>query len=54
MSEAAVTSTPGYSLEDLKTLTDGDMQRVNQVIIDHLASEVVLINQLGQHIVVFF
>ena len=51
MSEAAVTSTPGYSLEDLKTLTDGDMQRVNQVIIDHLASEVVLINQLGQHII---
>jgi octaprenyl-diphosphate synthase len=51
MSEAAFTSTQGYSLEDLKALTDGDMQRVNQVIIDHLASDVVLINQLGQHII---
>ena len=51
MSEAAFTSAQGYSLEDLKALTDGDMQRVNQVIIEHLASEVVLINQLGQHII---
>ena len=51
MSEAAITSGDGFSLEDLKALTDADMQRVNQVIIDHLASEVVLINQLGQHII---
>ena len=51
MSEAAITSRDGFSLEDLKALTDADMQRVNQVIINHLASEVVLINQLGQHII---
>lgn len=51
MSEAAFTSSEGFSLEDLKALTDADMKRVNQVIIDHLASEVVLINQLGQHII---
>ncbi|MCP4471001.1 MAG: octaprenyl diphosphate synthase [Gammaproteobacteria bacterium] len=40
-----------YSLQDLKKLTDSDMLRVNQVISDHLASEVVLINQLSQHII---
>ena len=51
MSEAALTSADGFSLEDLKTLTAGDMTRVNQVITDHLASEVVLINQLSQHII---
>ena len=51
MPEATATSIPRYSLKDLKTLTDGDIQRVNQVIIEHLTSEVVLINQLGQHII---
>jgi octaprenyl-diphosphate synthase len=51
MSEAAVTTSNSFTLEDLKTLTDGDMLRVNQVITDNLASEVVLINQLSQHII---
>ena len=51
MSEAAVTTSNTFTPEDLKTLTDGDMLRVNQVITDNLASEVVLINQLSQHII---
>jgi octaprenyl-diphosphate synthase len=51
MSEAAVTTSNSFTLEDLKTLTDRDMLRVNQVISDNLASEVVLINQLSQHII---
>jgi octaprenyl-diphosphate synthase len=51
MSEAAVTSPDSFDLDDLKKLTDSDMLRVNQVISDHLASEVVLINQLSQHII---
>jgi octaprenyl-diphosphate synthase len=51
MSEAAATTPQAYSLEDLKKLTDSDMLRVNQVISDDLASEVVLINQLSQHII---
>ncbi len=40
-----------FSLDDLKALTAGDMKRVNQVITDHLASDIVLINQLSQHII---
>ena len=51
MSEAAATPYQSYSLEDLKKLTDSDMLRVNQVISDDLSSEVVLINQLSQHII---
>jgi len=51
MSEAAVTTSNSFTLEDLKILTDADMLRVNQVISDNLASEVVLINQLSQHII---
>lgn len=51
MSEVAVTSNQSFTLDDLKALTDGDMLRVNQVITDNLASEVVLINQLSQHII---
>ncbi|UCH41882.1 MAG: polyprenyl synthetase family protein [Gammaproteobacteria bacterium] len=51
MSEAAVTSTRSFTLEDLKSLTDSGMQRVNQLITDNLASDVVLINQLSQHII---
>ncbi len=51
MSEAAITTSNSFNLEDLKTLTDRDMLRVNQVINDNLASEVVLINQLSQHII---
>ncbi len=51
MSEVAVTSSRAFSLDDLKALTDADMRRVNQVISDNLASDVVLINQLSQHII---
>jgi len=51
MSEAAVTTSNPFNPEDLKNLTDGDMLRVNQVISDNLASDVVLINQLSQHII---
>ena len=51
MSEAAVTTGQPFTLADLKALTDGDMQRVNQMITDNLASEVVLINQLSRHII---
>ncbi len=51
MSEAAVTSRRPFTLEDLKALTDPDMRRVNQVIADNLASDVVLINQLSSHII---
>ncbi len=51
MSEAALTPGPSFTLEDLKNLTDSDMLRVNQVITDNLASEVALINQLSQHII---
>ena len=51
MSEVAITTSNSFNLEDLKTLTDRDMLRVNRVINDNLASEVVLINQLSQHII---
>jgi octaprenyl-diphosphate synthase len=51
MSEAAITTPAPFSLDDLKKLTNADMLRVNQVISDHLASEVVLINQLSNHII---
>jgi octaprenyl-diphosphate synthase len=51
MSEAAASTSSTYTLEDLQDLTGGDMLRVNQVISDHLASDVVLINQLSQHII---
>lgn len=40
-----------FSLDSLKALTASDMTRVNQVITDHLASDIVLINQLSQHII---
>jgi octaprenyl-diphosphate synthase len=51
MPEAAATPNQSFSLEALKALTDSDMLRVNQVITDNLASEVVLINQLSHHII---
>ena len=51
MPEAAIATSDTFSLDDLKKLTDADMLRVNQVISDHLASEVVLINQLSNHII---
>jgi len=51
MTEALVSPDRTFSLEDLNTLTESDMQRVNQVITKNLASDVVLINQLSQHII---
>ncbi len=51
MTEALVSPVHTFSLEDLNTLTESDMQRVNQVITENLASDVVLINQLSQHII---
>lgn len=50
MTEAAPADI-SFTLDDLKSLVADDMQRVNQVITDHLASHVVLINQLSQHII---
>ncbi|MCP4074781.1 MAG: octaprenyl diphosphate synthase [Gammaproteobacteria bacterium] len=40
-----------FTLESLKQFTETDMNRVNEVIEQHLSSEVVLINQLSQHII---
>ncbi|MBT7047805.1 MAG: octaprenyl-diphosphate synthase, partial [Gammaproteobacteria bacterium] len=40
-----------FTLESLKQFTATDMKRVNVVIEQHLSSEVVLINQLSQHII---
>jgi len=40
-----------YTLDSLKEFTATDMQRVNNVIEQHLSSDVVLINQLSQHII---
>ena len=51
MTEALVSPDRTFSLKDLNTLTESDMQRVNQVITENLASDVVLINQLSQHII---
>ncbi len=51
MTEALVSPDRTFSLEDLNTLTESDMQRVNQIITENLASDVVLINQLSQHII---
>ncbi|MCP3687081.1 MAG: octaprenyl diphosphate synthase [Gammaproteobacteria bacterium] len=50
MSEATLGKT-SFTLDDLKSLVANDMLRVNQVITDNLASHVVLINQLSQHII---
>lgn len=51
MTKAALTDNNAYTIDHLKDLTAADMTRVNQVIVDHLASPVVLINQLSQHII---
>lgn len=51
MNKVLKTSSSAYTLEQLKALTDADMQRVNQVITDNLASPVALINQLSRHII---
>ena len=40
-----------FTLQSLREFTAQDMQRVNQVIEHHLSSDVVLINQLSQHII---
>ncbi len=50
MIETALDNTP-YTLDDLKSMVATDMQRVNRVITDNLASHVALINQLSQHII---
>jgi len=43
--------TEAFTLDSLRAFTALDMQRVNSVIEEHLKSEVVLINQLSQHII---
>ncbi len=50
MSEAALEKS-SFTLDELKSLVASDMLRVNQIITDNLASHVVLINQLSQHII---
>ena len=40
-----------FTLDSLRQFSAADMQRVNQVIEQHLSSDVVLINQLSQHII---
>lgn len=51
MTKAVLSSNTAYTLDDLKALSSGDMLRVNQVITDNLASNIVLIDQLSQHII---
>lgn len=51
MSNTTQPSSETFTLENLKKLTSTDMQRVNEVIEQHLSSDVVLINQLSQHII---
>jgi octaprenyl-diphosphate synthase len=51
MTKAALTDNNTYTIDHLKDFTASDMARVNQVIVDNLASPVVLINQLSQHII---
>lgn len=47
----SITQPSAFTLESLKQFTANDMRRVNNVIESHLSSEVVLINQLSQHII---
>lgn len=47
----SITEPTSFTLESLKQFTANDMRRVNDVIESHLSSEVVLINQLSQHII---
>ena len=51
MSASQPANPPAFDLDSLKAFTAEDMQRVNRVIEDHLRSDVVLINQLSQHII---
>ncbi len=46
-----MTNPTEFTIETLKSFTASDMQRVNHVIEQHLRSDVVLINQLSQHII---
>ena len=51
MSHSSNSSPENFTLDNLKQFTAADMLRVNEVIEQHLSSEVVLINQLSQHII---
>ncbi len=51
MSHSSNSLPEAFTLESLKQFTTTDMQRVNEVIEQHLSSDVVLINQLSQHII---
>ena len=51
MSAIQSAATSSFDLDKLKAFTAEDMQRVNQVIEQRLRSDVVLINQLSQHII---
>lgn len=51
MSNSTNSTPETFTLDSLKLFTSADMQRVNEVIEQHLSSEVVLINQLSQHII---
>jgi octaprenyl-diphosphate synthase len=48
---SSIPVTEDFTLDSLRAFTATDMQRVNSVIEDHLKSDVVLINQLSQHII---
>lgn len=51
MTKVALDDNNTYTIHHLKDLTTADMACVNQIIVDNLASPVVLINQLSQHII---
>jgi octaprenyl-diphosphate synthase len=48
---SSIPVTEDFTLDSLRAFTATDMQRVNSVIENHLKSDVVLINQLSQHII---
>lgn len=50
MSSSPVSS-QSFNIDSLRDFTADDMTRVNRIIERHLASDVVLINQLSQHII---
>ncbi len=51
MNQASPLPATPFTLESLREFTSADMGRVNRVIEQHLSSDVVLINQLSQHII---
>jgi len=51
MSQPEPIISDSFTLQSLKAFTADDMTRVNSVIESYLASDVVLINQLSQHII---